>query len=341
MDGLDKEWTYLNTNRNAYFTDLSPGEYTFLVQAESNVGNWVGKERRLYIKILPPLWKSNIAYFIYILALGTLLYVSIRYYHRSLERKNANKLKLFEHEKVKEIYQAKIEFFTNIAHEIQTPLTLISVPVERVIDKIDEYPRIKRSMMMIEKNTKRLVDLISQLLDFRQTEIEQFGLNFVNVDINKILKELIAPFKELATENKIDLELNLPQKHVIAFVDREALVKICSNLVSNAIKYGASKTIIDLIPADPNQKQFTIRFFNDGVAIPEEFRKKIFEPFFRLRRKEKPGTGIGLPLAKSLTELHKGSLELISGENNNIIFELTLPIHQEIEFQLNSWKKIK
>jgi len=341
MEGLDNEWTFLNSNRNAYFTDLSPGKYIFLVQAQSNVGSWVGKERRLHIEILPPIWKSNLAYFIYLIAFGTILYLAVRYYHQSQERKNVNKLKLFENEKVKEIYHAKIEFFTNIAHEIQTPLTLISVPVERVIDKIDEYPKIKKSMMMIEKNTKRLVDLISQLLDFRQTEIEQFGLNFVNVDINKELKNQVDAFKELAAESNINLKLHLPQKHVIAFVDREALIKICSNLISNAIKYATSNTSIELMSPDEDQKQFKILFYNDGAAIPEEFRKKIFEPFFRLRRKEKPGTGIGLPLAKSLTELHKGTLNLSSAEVNNIIFELSLPIHQAFEFQLSSWQKIK
>lgn len=340
MKGLTKEWTYLPSNRNAYFTDLSPGKYTFSVQAQSNVGSWVGQERKLYIQILPPIWKSNLAYVVYTLTSLILLYLGIRYYHQSQERKNANKLKLFEHEKVKEVYQAKIEFFTNIAHEIQTPLTLISVPVERVIDKIDDYPKIKKSMLMIEKNTKRLVDLIGQLLDFRQTEIEQFGLNFVNVDINAVLKSQVEAFKELAAENKIEIKTKFPQKHVIAFVDREALIKICSNLISNAIKYASTKTNIELIPAGADQQNFSILFGNDGPAIPQEFRDKIFEPFFRLRSKEKPGTGIGLPLAKSLTDLHKGTLVLRTAEANEIVFELTLPIHQDVEFQLSSWKKI-
>jgi len=341
MIGLDKDWTYLPNNRNAYFTDLSPGKYIFSVQARSNVGSWEGKERKLFIQILPPIWKSNLAYMLYTFTLILLLYWAIRYYHQSLERKNANKLKLFEHEKVKEVYQAKIEFFTNIAHEIQTPLTLISVPVERVIDQVDDYPKIKRSMLMIEKNTKRLVDLIGQLLDFRQTEIEQFGLNFVNVTINNILKSQVEAFKELAVENKIDIKLKLPQKHVVAFVDREALIKICSNLISNAIKYATNKASVELIVPAQEDQSFTIRFSNDGPAIAPEFKDKIFEPFFRLRRKDKPGTGIGLPLAKSLTELHKGSLILRSAKVNAIIFELTLPIHQDVEFQLSSWKKIK
>jgi signal transduction histidine kinase len=88
-------------------------------------------------------------------------------------------------------------------------------------------------------------------------------------------------------------------------------------------------------------ENFVIRFCNDGKGVPEEFREKIFEPFFRLSsNKDKPGTGIGLPLAKSLTELHNGSLEISSGKLNEIIFILTLPVHQQFEFNLSSWKKI-
>lgn len=340
MKGLSNDWTYLTTNRNAYFTELSPGKYTFMVQARSNVGSWVGKEKMLYIIILPPIWRSTIAYIFYTIGIIVVLYFAISYYHQLQERKNINKLKLFEHEKVKEVYQAKIEFFTNIAHEIQTPLTLISVPVERVIEKIEDYPRIKKSMLMIEKNTKRLVELIGQLLDFRQTEIEQFGLNFVNVDINNILKSQIEAFREYASEHNITIKLKVPQKHVIAFVDREALIKICSNLISNAIKYATSVASVVLSEPAEGNSSLSIVFSNDGPAIPQEFRNKIFEPFFRMRRKDKSGTGIGLPLAKSLTELHKGSLVLSSAEADNIVFKLTLPIHQDVEFQLSSWKKI-
>ncbi|MES2276242.1 MAG: two-component regulator propeller domain-containing protein [Bacteroidota bacterium] len=340
MKGIDKDWTYLNSNRNAYFTDLSPGKYTFIVQAESNLGSWTGKEHRLFIQVLPPFWKSYTAYFCYMLVLIISLYLSIRYYHHYLERKNLNKLQLFEHEKEKEIYQAKIEFFTNIAHEIQTPLTLIVGPVERLIKKVEEQPAIKKSLLMVEKNARRLADLTAQLLDFRKTEMDQFGLNFVNVNIINLLEEQIAGFKQEAERCNINLSLQQPENQVIAFVDREALVKICGNLVSNAIKYGASKAIVSVSPFNDNDEQFTILFSNDGKTIPDEFREQIFEPFFRLRGNDKPGTGIGLSLAKSLTELHNGSLKLLSGHADLIVFELTLPVHQKFEFKLSSWKKI-
>ncbi len=339
MQGLDKNHTYLSRNRKAYFTDLSAGDYTFIVRAKSNVGSWTGKERHLFIRILPPFWKTTTAYFFYMLILAICLFWSTRYYRHYLERKNLNKLRLFEHEKEKEIYQAKIEFFTNIAHEIQTPITLILGPVELMAKKAAEEG-MKRSLLMVERNAKRLAELSNQLLDFRKTEMNQFGLNFVNTNINNLLKEQIAAFKQEAEKNNISLSVELPNKPVIAFADREALVKICSNLISNAVKYGANTAEVSLAEVNAGAGQFTIRFSNDGKGIPDEFSERIFEPFFRLRGKDKPGTGIGLSLAKSLAELHNGSLKLVSGETNMVVFELTLPVHQKFEFKLSSWKKI-
>ncbi|WP_373009800.1 two-component regulator propeller domain-containing protein [Mucilaginibacter sp.] len=339
MKGLDKDWTYLNSNRNAYFTGLAAGNYTFIVRAESNIGSWTGKERRLFIKILPPFWKSYTAYFLYLLVSSIGLFLSIRYYHRHLERKNLIKLQLFEHEKKREIYEAKIEFFTNIAHEIKTPLTLIAGPVEWLIEKA-KGPDVKRSLLIVDKNAKRLTELTSQLLDFRKTEMNQFGLNFVNTNITNLLMGQIANFNQEAKKCNISLNTDMPDAQLIAFVDRDALVKICGNLISNAIKYAASEVTVSIKAFNISDKNFSIRFINDGKGIPAEFSEQIFEPFFRLHGDNKAGTGIGLSLAKSLTELHNGSLSLVSGNTNMIIFELTLPVHQKFEFELGSWKKI-
>jgi signal transduction histidine kinase len=338
MTGLDRAWTYSNASRKAYFTDLAPGRYTFTVKASSNVGKWISTERSLYIEVLPPLWRSSLAYVFYTIVFCLLFFLGLRLYHSSQKKRNLAELKLFEHEKEKEIYQAKIEFFTHIAHEIQTPLTLISVPVTRILNKADDYPSIKKSLLTIGKYTNRLVILTSQLLDFRQTELEQFGLSFVNIDIGTFLEELTESFQDLASDHRIALSISLPSEDIIAFVDREALSKICSNLITNAIKY--AQAIVSVSLSGTDLEHFSIIFKNDGNGIPEEFGDKIFEPFFRLKTTEKPGTGIGLSLARSLAELHRGSLHLTSGETDKIIFELTLPFHQEHEFNLGSWKKL-
>lgn len=340
MKGLSNAWTYLNTNRNAYFTELKPGNYEFIVQAESNIGSWTGEAQHLFIKIYPPFWKSTMAYVVYALLIAFSLYLSVRFYHRYQERKNLRKLLLFEHEKEKEIYQAKIEFFTNITHEIQTPLTLIAGPIEWLIKKFEKEDAVKKNLMIAEKNAKRLVALTSQLLDFRKTEVDQFSLNFVKTDISVLLEDLVSAFKQEALNNNIHLDFEAPADHIIAFVDREALIKISSNLISNAIKYAATKATVTA-SSIADEDFFTLRFSNDGEGIGKEHRDKIFEPFFRIEGKDKPGTGIGLSLAKSLTELHSGTLTLVSGETDSIIFELRLPVRQKFEFQLSNWKKIK
>jgi ligand-binding sensor domain-containing protein/signal transduction histidine kinase len=341
MKGLDNSWTYLSVNRKAYFTDLAPGDYQFLVQAESNTGSWVSKERRLFIRILPPIWKSAMAYILYSLILIIGLYLSFRYHHRRLERKNLNRQKWFEHEKEKEVYQSKIEFFTNITHEIQTPLTLIAGPIEWLMNNCSDQPDVRKTLLIAEKNARRLVELTGQLLDFRKTEVEQFSLNYVKTDITRHLNDQIMAFNQEAVKNNIQLVLQAPEEHVTASVDIEAFVKICSNLISNAVKYAASRAIVTIDPLDPRNDYFIIRCYNDGKGIPEKFKTEIFEPFFRIKGTDKPGTGIGLSLAKSLTELHNGSLILVSGNPDLVIFELKLPIHQKFEFHLSSWKKVK
>jgi len=148
-------------------------------------------------------------------------------------------------------------------------------------------------------------------------------------------------FKAPAAANNITLDLELPATNFMAFVDREAFIKIGTNLVSNAVKYAATSATVRIAAIDSSAEYFTINFINDGKGIPEEFRHQIFEPFVRVRGNSKPGTGIGLSIARSLTELHNGSLQLISGEPDLINFELRMPVHQKFEFQLSSWKKLE
>jgi len=339
MKGIDRRWTYLTSNRQAYYTDLAPGHYEFVLQAESSTGSWKGKEKRLFISIVPPFWQTNIAYLIYFLLIAGIIYLIVRIQLRRIELAAQRRLQLFTHEKEKEIYQAKIEFFTHIAHEIRTPLTLIAGPIEWLQRQFDNKESVKKSLSIAERNTNRLIELTSQLLDFRKAEAEQFSLNFVNTDISALLTELVTSFKQQALSHNIHLQLQLPDNSLMAFIDREALIKICTNLLSNALKYASAKTTVDLNSSQTDD-YFTIRFCNDGKGIPEEFRKKIFEPFFRIKGTNKPGTGIGLSLAHALTELHNGTLQLVSARTDEIIFEVRLPVHQEFEFQLNTWKNI-
>lgn len=332
MEGLDKRWTYLKQNRFAYFTKLAPGSYVFKVKATNSSGIWNEKETSLIIEILPPWWAGTTAYAVYTIAALLIIFLLFSYYHRSLDEKNRRKFQMLEIAKDKEIFKAKIDFFTNVAHEIRTPLTLIKGPLEKIIKKSEDFPEIKNNLKIMERNTNRLVDLTNQLLDFRQTEIEGFRLSFVKVNISEMLQEMYYNFKSLAEQKNLDFTLKIPQTEIYASVDLDAFNKILSNLLSNAVKYAETKVKVSLWRYNEDDNLFTIEVKNDGYLIPSDMKEKIFEPFFRLKETQKQkGTGIGLALSRSLVQLHKGSLDLKEPEEKMNIFSLTLPIQQEAE----------
>lgn len=183
--------------------------------------------------------------------------------------------------------------------------------------------------------------MANQLLDFRKTEINGFSLNFVKTNISEILHDVNLQFMLAAEQKEIVYDTFLPAEPVYAYIDLEAFYKIMSNLVDNAIKYGKHIVRVTLT-ANEQQDQFIVRVLNDGNKIKPELSNQIFEPFFRTKEAEmKQGTGIGLSIAKSLAELHKGSLKLEETSTDYNILVATFPIHQMIEFNLKGkWKKI-
>lgn len=314
MEGLDKEWTELKTNRKIYFTNLAPGSYTFKLKAARN-GQWTGNEKSLLIKILPPWWATGWAYAIYVTILITLAYYLLRSY-----------LIIIEDKKEKEIYEAKIDFFTNLAHEIKTPLTLIKGPVDNLLEKVDEVDGIKEDVATMDRNTNRLIELVSQIMDFRKIEAKGFSLDFVRLNISELLKENHLNFLTLAKKKNLHYQLDLPDTDIITYADEDALQKIFSNLISNAVKY-AHKKVSVAMTIDLNNNRIIIRFENDGAVVPDEMKEKIFEPFYRIKEvTKKQGTGLGLALARSLTELHNGELYFDNVKPGMNVFILSLPL---------------
>jgi signal transduction histidine kinase len=183
----------------------------------------------------------------------------------------------------------------------------------------------------MEKNTERLVDLTNQLLDFRQTEINGFSLTFTKENIVEITEDIFSSFKPLADQKGVSLSITLPLQEIYAFIDIDAFNKILTNLLSNAIKYASTTASLNILPFKQADKMFTIEVKNDGYLIPAEMKEKIFEPFFRLKETEKQkGTGIGLALSRSLTQLHKGVLGLKETEKNSNVFFISIPFNQNI-----------
>ncbi|WP_412467623.1 two-component regulator propeller domain-containing protein [Pedobacter sp. KLB.chiD] len=341
MTGIYKDWEYLKTNRKVYFTKLAPGNYIFEVKAlVERSSNWSSKNARLLIKIHPPFYFSPQAYLLYLIAIVGIIFFLIRSYHLKIAAKNSRRMEVFEHEKQKEVYQAKIEFFTNVAHEIRTPLTLIVGPMEKLIKQASAIPAIEKNLRIMGRNTDRLLKLTNQLLDFRKTETSEFSLNFVKADISELLKDIFIQFQPAAEQQNITYNLHLPEKNLHAYIDIEAFYKIISNLTDNALKYGRAHVELNLSLKEGDK--FMVMVKNDGNKISMEIKDKIFEPFFRGKETDiKAGTGIGLSISKSLAQLHQGELYLNFDDGDFNIFVLELPIHQRIEFNLNGkWKKL-
>jgi len=210
---------------------------------------------------------------------------------------------------------------------------------ENILKKEKVGEDVKEDLNVMDKNTQRLLNLTNQLLDFRKTEAKGFALNFVNSNISELIRETYSRFLPTARQNNLVFEISLPEKDFYAPVDKEALTKILSNLFNNAVKYANSHIQVILLASCQNSSDmFSITVINDGIDIPKEMQEEIFKPFVQIKNtatgQRAAGTGIGLPLARSLAELHKGKLYLKNGEQD-ITFCVELPKHQENVIQLN------
>lgn len=340
LEGFDKEWYTTDSNNPvATYTNLKPGSYTFSVKSSNYQGEWNGETKSIRVQIHPPFWKSTWAYILYIIVTSGLIIYSIYRFRKRMIDKQKLQFERLESEKEKELYHAKIDFFTNIAHEIRTPLTLIKGPLENILKKNDlNEKEVKENLNIMEQNTLRLLNLTNQLLDFRKTETKGFSLNFMTYNISEILKETYNRFLPTAKQNYLEFNLQLPEKDFYAPVDKEALTKILSNLFNNAVKYAQSNIIAQLdIQPESNPNMFMITVSNDGTLIPKDMEEDIFKPFVQIKNTDNgqrtAGTGIGLPLARSLAELHKGKLYLKN--EDQICFCVELPITQENVIQLS------
>ena len=326
LGGLQDEWIDLGNTHSVTFTKLPPGTYTLKVKGRNISGNWNEVPSVISISVAPPWWLSHTArifYFVVILGAGVL---GVRSFIRRNRRKVEQKITQMAYLKEKELQQAKINFFINIAHEIRTPLTLITGPLEKVMKKCVLPDDAQNYLSIMDKNAKRLLQLADQLLDFRDTELEGYRFNFENKNVIQILHENFNRFKEAAEESNLGFELATDTKSLFIQMNEEAFVKIISNLLVNAIKYAKSKILVKFSYAS-GDKYLVIDVVNDGQHIPESLKEKLFEPFFRGENASfKPGTGLGLPIARSLAEMHSGTLELIDTDELSITFRLKLPV---------------
>lgn len=333
MAGLDKGWNYLSSNRKAYYTELAPGNYTFIVKTITDGTGKPADFAQLEIEILPPLWQTWEAYVLYILTGLLLIFLTIKFFINRSRERHKRRMEKLAFEKEKEHYEDKIDFFTNVAHEIKTPLTLIKGPMENIMDEIGETSPIKKNLELMSRNTDRLTHLANQILDFRKIETHGFHLNYTTVNISNLLQELFSRFQPIAVYNHLSFELQA-EPDIYAYADEEALNKIFGNLIDNAVKYARSFVRIHLTYAD-DHNSYKACFINDGFVIPAEDREKVFDSFYRVKDTSgQSGTGIGLTLSRTLAEMHGGRLFIDPDQQDVNVFVLMLPLNPQTKNQV-------
>ena len=335
MDGYDKDWNYTTSERKyVTYTNLDPGEYTFQVKATNNDGVWNETPTSINIVITPPFWKTKLAYFVYLLILIFIVY-RIRYsIRRRYEQKNSQEFERLQSEKMKELSEIRLRFFTNISHEFRTPLTLLMGPLTRLIKEasVAEQPEIETQAKLALRNAKELEHLTNQLLDFRKIETKNMKLDLEHGDIVEFLKGIYEKFKLLSESKKIVFELIQKGKNENAYFDADKIEKICNNLLSNAFKFTPENGKVTFKVEAIGSTHIQISVSDTGKGISPEHLKQIFNPFYQvpeLNTHTNAGTGIGLALCKELIELHRGTILVESNVGNGSCFTIKFPVSKE------------
>ena len=305
------------------FNNLRSGHYELQIHLQSVPNKEVLAKRRLFITVEVPLLLRWWAWLMYMVLLGSITLLAIEFSRRRTKRKIQNEKNRLEAEYAKNLYVSKLDFITDLAHEIRTPLTLITAPAEYIRTKVTDSS-VLEEINILSRNTERLNELMLQLMDFRSIEKEGYSIHPEECDLSTVLKRVYDRFRSSSDNKKIDYRLVLPDQPVTAVTDANAVDRIVSNLLTNAFKYTASFIVLRL---DADGREFRITCENDGAVVPINMRESIFKPFVRYRdgKHNISGSGIGLYTGRSLAQLLGGSLRMDSDLKINR-FILKIPV---------------
>lgn len=324
------EWTSLPQGSHLVsFSDLLPGKYTFRYKVTEGLNESMPEEITVIIR--PAWWESPWAKLLYILlVLGLIFWVAYSIWHQ-FKARQALLLQKHAHE----IDEAKLRFFTNITHEIRTPMTLIMSPLHKLMNT-DKDPVRQADYQIIHRNARMLLQLANQLLDIRKIDNKQMKLVFCETDILVQMKELCDFFGPIAENKHIDFFYDHESlEEFRLWVDPGYFNKIVVNLLSNAFKYTPENghvalTVSKIAQQGVEYAQITVS--DDGIGIPAEDIEHIFERFYRTKSAHlsAEGNGIGLHLTRSLVTLHHGTIRVENNaEGQGVTFTVLLPVGKD------------
>lgn len=323
--GFEEEWNYVKEPVATYM-NLAPGTYSLQVKGANNDGIWNDTPKTLSIQIFPPPWKTWWAYTGYCITFLLLLFGWARLNRKQMTLKHELELEHLEMVKQEEFHQAKLNFFTNIAHEIRTPLTLIASPIDHILESHSHDLKLRRDLSLVKNNTDRLVRLLNQLLDFQKQETGNVRLKVKNTNIVTFVSEIIDSFQDYSGARKVSLKFQASSPDIYLWFDREELCKVFFNLLANALKFtpGGGEVRISVstenssgrIQGPPAPHIVRIIVQDNGLGIPSRQLEKIFHRFYQAENTgiQDAGFGIGLALSNGIIDLHHGTISVESRE---------------------------
>lgn len=322
----DHEWQEAGTRREAYYTNVPPGNYTFRVRGTTNDGRWSPLEASINISVARAWYSSYFAYLIYIIAvLGSLIWAFRAMVNR--ERLQTQlQLEHMELSKMHELDEMKSSFFANISHEFRSPLTLILGPLKVMKEKgILQFTQDQVDLMI--RNAESLLNLINQLLELSKLESGKMRLEVVEDDICQFLKPVIHSFSSLANQKFINYKVVLPKNKVMLYFDKDKMEKIVVNLISNALKFTSDFGSIR-VQLEDFDREVVISVRDTGAGIPKDEIGFVFNRYYRVKssnaKSKSKGTGIGLSLTKELVEIHDGRIYVESEQGKGSVFKVHL-----------------
>ena len=343
----DRKWVDAGTQNYATYTKIPPGDYVFEVLASNNDNLWNNTPTRLKISISPPFWLSWYAYLTYFVLLSLTFYFVRK---EVIERQRFKKELLRErllHESEAQVQEMKLRFFTNISHEFRTPLTLISSPVNLLLEKFQLEPAVRDHLLTMQRNSNRLLRLVNQLIDIRKIELGKAVFNAQNTDLISLCRSVISCFEMEAKDKHIHLSFNPDFESLNLLLDAEKAEKIFFNILSNAMKFTPENGTISItVYSDHSEENaeesvvvgetihgnmICVEFSDDGPGIASEDLKIIFERFEQGKSHQSSGTGIGLHMAYEYIRMHKGNIRVKSKTGSGSTFTISFPLTEEID----------
>lgn len=330
LEGVDKDWVYIHSNNQmANYNNIEAGKYIFKVKATDINGLWDNPERSIIIVVDKAPWNTWWAYLIYLTAILAIVTLLLKHYFLQYKLKRDLQIANLQREHEQVVNEMTSQFHANISHEIRTSLALVITPLNDIISEVEnmiERPKLE----IINRNIDYLNNLVTKFLDLQKTDKGAMPLYVKETNISLLLEEICTRFKIQAEKQKIGLQLICESTSLIGYLDEDKIIKIVSNLVSNAIKFNQAGGDV-VVFAEMVNDTIEIAVEDTGCGIAADDINHIFERYYQNRRRANQGVGIGLSLVYQLVKLHKGTITVKSKpDGGQTLFTVKIPISKDL-----------